>query len=157
MRKALIALALAVAAAGIPGGAAGAAVLWPVPGTVIADFDPPEPNWLPGHRGIDLAVEPGDVVVSPRAGVVVFAGQVAGTPVVVVSHGIVRSTYQPVAGSRPVGSVVSAGQPIGRMTDGASHCAPSCLHWGARVADRYVDPRILLGAHHVVVLLPSAD
>lgn len=157
MRKAVIALVLAVAAMGIPGGAAGAAVHWPVPGAVIADFDPPEPNWLPGHRGIDLAVEPGDVVVSPRAGVFVFAGQVAGTPVVVVSHGIVRSTYQPVAGSLPVGSVVAAGQPIGRMTDAASHCAPSCLHWGARVGDRYVDPRILLGAHQVVVLLPSAD
>lgn len=138
------------------GGTALAGVRWPVAGAVIADFDPPEPDWLPGHRGIDLATESGAAVISPREGVVLFTGRVAGTPVVVVGHGSLRSTYQPVEGSLPVGSVVTGGQSIGRMVDGPSHCSSPCLHWGARVGERYVDPRILLGATHVA-LLPTAD
>ncbi len=133
-----------------------AAMWWPVPGPVVREFDPPEPDWLPGHRGVDLAAAPGATVRTPRDGVIAFAGRVAGSPVLVVGHGAVRATYQPVEAGATVGSTVRAGQPIGQIVSGAAHCTPTCLHWGALVGDRYVDPRILLGRAHVV-LLPTAD
>jgi murein DD-endopeptidase MepM/ murein hydrolase activator NlpD len=78
-------------------------------------------------------------------GVVVFAGPVGGVPVVSVAHpdGI-RSTYQPVLPRVRTGQVVRRGQLIGILTDTAAHCAPSCLHLGARRGDRYLDPALLL-------------
>lgn len=139
-----------------PWDAARAALSWPVTGRVVRGFDPPEPNWLPGHRGVDLAADPGSTVRTPRDGIVAFAGRVAGTPVVVIGHGAIRATYQPVEAAVTVGSSVTAGQAIGRIDSGATHCAMACLHWGALVGERYVDPLILLGSPHVV-LLPTAD
>lgn len=129
---------------------------WPVTGGVVAEFDPPEPDWLPGHRGIDLSAAPGTVVRTPRAGTVSFTGRVAGTPVVVVDHGSVRATYQPVGDAPALGSPVGVGDTLGVVKEGPAHCTPTCLHWGARVGERYVDPRVLLGQVQVV-LLPTAD
>ena len=40
---------------------------WPLSGTpvVLRAFDPPAQRWLAGHRGVDLAAEPG-IPCSPR-------------------------------------------------------------------------------------------
>ncbi|WP_460490619.1 M23 family metallopeptidase, partial [Corynebacterium nasicanis] len=63
---------------------------------VLRAFDRPEHNWLPGHRGVDLALPVGGAVVAAGDGVVAFAGVVAGTPTVSVDHADgVRTTYQP--------------------------------------------------------------
>lgn len=136
-------------------GAAHAMQLWPVPGPVIAEFDPPDPDWLPGHRGIDLAVEQGVSIRSPRAGVIQFAGSVGGTPIVVVSHGVVAATYLPATTTLSVGDSVSAAMVFAEVSEG-DHCMVACLHWGARANGRYVDPRILLGEYEVV-LTPLTD
>lgn len=128
--------------------------VWPTgsPVPVIREFDlPPEP-WLAGHRGVDLAAGVGLPVLSAGDGTVVFAGPVAGRPVVSVLHDDgLRTTYEPVAAVVTAGQRVRAGELIGTMGTG-SHC--ECLHWGARRgADDYVDPLALLRA--VVRLLPD--
>ena len=120
------------------------ALMWPVPAPLSKELELPAAPWLAGHRGLDLAAGPGTAVRSPRAGTVVFAGDVAGKPVVVISHGWVRATYEPVSGVLPVGAQVTSGTVIGYVATGESHCAGQCLHWGLRAGERYLDPRLLL-------------
>lgn len=148
LRWTVFALSLGVAVAVLMADRSDAAELWPVPGGIVRDFDPPDPDWLPGHRGIDLAAAPGGRLVTPRAGVVQFTGSVAGTPVVTVAHGALRATYQPAVGTADIGSSVPAGGTLGSVAAGG-HCSDRCLHWGAILNGRYVDPRLLLGHTHV--------
>lgn len=137
----------------------------PVPGVdppsgVEHLFDPPEEEWGPGHRGVDLTAPTGSPVLSPGPGVVTFAGQVAWRGVVVVTHpdGL-RSSLEPVAASVPVGTAVAAGTTIG-VVEGSpaggttpNHCAPSsCVHWGVRRGERYLDPLSLLDRPPIVLL-----
>ena len=113
-------------------------------------FDAPSPNWQRGHRGVDLAGAPEQPVHAAAAGRVVFAGELAGRPLVSIAHpGGLRTSYEPVAASVRVGQVVAAGTPIGVLQGGHRGCpAAACLHWGAMwgPASRadYVDPLGLL-------------
>lgn len=114
-------------------------------------FDPPEQEWLPGHRGVDLAGTPGQAVHAAGPGIVVFAGTVAGKPVVSVLHeGGLRTTYEPVEAELPVGRRVARGTRIGILRGGHEGCAPACLHWGLRREStrhgrrEYLDPLGLL-------------
>ena len=52
------------------------------------------------------------------------------------------------------GEPVEAGRAIGVLAPGGGHCgAPaSCLHWGLRAGDRYLDPRWLLAPPRPVLL-----
>ncbi|AEG43967.1 peptidoglycan DD-metalloendopeptidase family protein [Isoptericola variabilis] len=134
----------------------------PVPGELVHPFAPPAQDWLPGHRGVDLAALRGEPVAAPGGGVVTFAGVVGGKPVVVVTHhGGLRSTLEPVEAVVPRGAVVAAGSVVGTLAtapgtaDNPSHCAPrDCLHWGVRRGERYLDPMLLLGLADPIVLLP---
>jgi murein DD-endopeptidase MepM/ murein hydrolase activator NlpD len=121
----------------------------------MARFDPPDVRWGSGHRGVDLGAQVGQEVVSPTAGRVSFAGVIAGRGVVVVQHaGGLRSTFEPVAGTVPVGSPVAQGDPVGELTDVPGHCAPAtCLHWGLLRGETYLDPLTLL-IRRPIVLLP---
>ncbi|WP_425297635.1 M23 family metallopeptidase [Nocardia asiatica] len=118
--------------------------------SVVQRFDKPAQNWLPGHRGVDLAGAQGQAVFAAGAGIVVFAGTVAGKPVVSIDHpGGVRTTYEPVRAEVPVGRRVGRGTRIGTLEAGHPGCATACLHWGARAegarGDReYLDPLGLL-------------
>lgn len=121
---------------------------WPLdpPPRVLRPFDPPERPWLPGHRGVDLAAEPGRNVLAAGPGRVHFAGTVAGTPVVSVSHGELRTTYLPVETDLARGDPVRGGQVIGTLAEGPRHCADRpCLHWGLLSGRDYLDPLSLLG------------
>lgn len=141
-----------VAAAVTP---APAATAWVDPSTgsahptrVTRRADIPEHNWQPGHRGVDLALRPGDEVLAAGAGTVAFAGAVAGTPVVSIDHpGGLRTTYQPVHASVQVGAAVGEGEPIGTLARAGAFRAGDHdgLHWGARTGpDAYIDPLTLL-------------
>jgi murein DD-endopeptidase MepM/ murein hydrolase activator NlpD len=125
---------------------------WPVPApAVVRAFDPPPAPWMAGHRGVDLAAEPGTPVLAAGAGTVVFAGPVAGRGVVSVEHaGGLRTTYEPVTASVRAGEPVLAGQRIGVVTDARHGCA--CLHWGLRRGEVYLDPLTLLGRGRVRLL-----
>ena len=109
-------------------------------------FDPPEQPWLAGHRGVDLGGDAGQVVRSAGAGVVAFAGPVAGRPVVSIDHpNGLRTTYEPVAASLRRGDTVAAGDPIGTLQSGHAGCPfDACLHWGLRRGSTYLDPLLLV-------------
>ncbi|MFZ3395705.1 M23 family metallopeptidase [Rhodococcus sp. 7Tela_A2] len=129
-------------AAGPPAGPLFGWPLDPRPAVTRA-FDPPDRNWLPGHRGVDLAASPGQHVRSAGDGVVVFAGTVAGKPVVSVDHpGGLRTTYEPVVAAVVSGRRIGRGDPIGTVESGHEGCpVAACLHWGLRRdRDEYLDP-----------------
>jgi len=145
---ALLALAAPTSALG-----AGRDWLWPlnpVPPSVVRFFVLPEERWLPGHRGVDMLGETGQVVSAVAEGEVTFASPLAGRGVVVVRHGSLRSTYEPVSALVRVGEHVRAGQPLGTLQAIQSHCAPrTCLHLGIRRGEDYVDPLSLFGPLYV--------
>jgi murein DD-endopeptidase MepM/ murein hydrolase activator NlpD len=158
---AVIAAWLAVVAVLWAGGAAPAAraaarAVLPLAGPVARGFDPPGQPWLPGHRGVDLLGAAGTEVVAAMAGRVVFAGTVAGREVVVVSHGELRTTYLPVRPLVGVGTAVVAGEVIGRLQAGHACPGGSCLHWGLKRGDTYLDPLSLLDATEVRLLPAGA-
>ena len=131
---------------------------WPVfgsgggPPQILRGFHPPAQRWLAGHRGVDLAAPEGAPVLAAGPGTVSYAGTLFGQGVVVVSHGSVRTSYEPVTPTVHVGDIVARGSPIGTLA--AGHCAgPACLHWGLlaghRHGVRYYDPLVLLGLSHL--------
>lgn len=151
MRVLAVLLVLAVTWAA-PVGADGARLEWPLRPrpAVVRAFDAPSPNWQRGHRGVDLAGAAGQPVLAAAAGTVVFAGELAGRPLVSVAHpGGLRTSYEPVRASVRPGQLVGAGTVIGALQPGHPGCtAPACLHWGAMwgAAARadYVDPLALV-------------
>jgi murein DD-endopeptidase MepM/ murein hydrolase activator NlpD len=157
-----VGLVLPPTAAAADRAAPGPTALWtsPLAGapTVTRPFDPPTTGYGPGHRGVDLAGAPGEVVVAAGAGVVLFAGQIAGRSVVSVVHpdGL-RTTYEPVEPSVAAGQPVARGSPIGTLVAGHAGCpAAACLHWGLIRGEVYLDPLLLLRAP-TVRLLPWVD
>jgi hypothetical protein len=97
---------------------------WPLalrdgkPPVIVRAFDPPARRWLPGHRGVDLGATPGVAVMAAGAGIVTFAGSLFGEDIVVVSHGGVRTSYEPVAAGAGihVGQRVARGDVLGTLT-----------------------------------------
>ena len=123
---------------------------------VVSGFDPPASPYGAGHRGVDLAGESGQEVTAAVGGRVTYAGSLAGRGVVVVTHGRSRTTYEPVDPAVGVGEVVAAGDVLGRLQAGGSHCLPAaCLHWGLIEDETYRDPLTLVG-DGPVRLLPWA-
>jgi murein DD-endopeptidase MepM/ murein hydrolase activator NlpD len=120
---------------------------------VVHGFDPPDDPWGAGHRGVDLRGSPGQPVRAALPGRVSWAGTLAGRGVVVVDHGDTRTTYEPVEAGVTVGATLAAGDRIGRLALGGSHCLPlACLHWGWLDGDTYLDPLRLVGAGPVRLL-----
>ena len=130
----------------------GAWPLWPRP-QLVRGFDPPRTAFGSGHRGVDLLGRTGQAVHTSLAGHVTFAARLAGRGVVVVDHGGIRTTYEPVTARVAVGDVVARGAVIGSLQHPASHCLPSsCLHWGLLRGSTYLNPLVLVGAGRVRLL-----
>jgi murein DD-endopeptidase MepM/ murein hydrolase activator NlpD len=125
---------------------------WPLrpPPAVARGFDAPSPDWQPGHRGVDLPGTPGQPVYAAGPATVVFAGSLAGRPVVSLAHpGGLRTSYEPVRPGVRVGQRVTAETVIGELVAGHAGCrSAACLHWGAMWGPasgaHYVDPLGLL-------------
>jgi len=126
-----------------------------LPLAVVAGFDPPAQRWLAGHRGVDLRAWAGQTVVAAGKGVVSFSGRVVDRGVVTISHGSLRTTYEPVDSAVVLGQVVSAGEFIGVLGTGG-HCSERCLHWGLIESQTYLNPLRLLRSHPPV-LKPVSD
>ncbi len=149
-----MAAALAVLLSAGPAWADDGRLDWPLrpPAEVVRRFDAPSPNWHAGHRGVDLAGVPGQRVYAAGPATVVFAGELAGRPVVSLAHpGGLRTSYEPVRATVQPGQRVSGATVIGELVAGHPGCpAAACLHWGAMwgAAARadYVDPLGLLAA-----------
>jgi pyruvate/2-oxoglutarate dehydrogenase complex dihydrolipoamide acyltransferase (E2) component len=95
----------------------------------------------------------GDPVRAAGPGRISYAGLLAGRGVVVVSHGDLRTTYEPVSAVVRVGQQVAAGQVIGQLAAGHAGCRPACLHWGLLRGTLYLDP-VRLITRGPSVLLP---
>ncbi len=124
---------------------------WPVGvrPRVPRGWEPPATVYGPGHRGVDLAAAPGAPVRAVADGRVSFAGRVAGKGVVSVELAgtgdpPLRTTYEPVRASVPQGAEVTAGEVIGTVEAGGSHCTALCVHWGLLRGGTYLDPLSLL-------------
>jgi murein DD-endopeptidase MepM/ murein hydrolase activator NlpD len=123
---------------------------WPVDEpVVVSGFRPAEPDWTEGHRGVDLHARTGTPVRSITAGRIAYVGQIAGKPVVTVAlpgPATLRTTYEPVVASVPVGQRVRAGQVIGVVAARGGHCGgdAGCVHVGLRSPDGYLDPLRLI-------------
>ena len=134
--------------------------LRPAP-AVVRGFDAPSPNWKAGHRGVDLAGRPGQAVYAAGGATVVFAGLLAGRPVVSLAHpGGLHTSYEPVRAAVRAGQQVTAQTVIGQLAAGHSGCGgAACLHWGAMWGPAsgadYVDPLGLLKS--TVVRLKPLD
>jgi len=129
--------------------------VWPLAPrpAVVNGFDPPAVRWSAGHRGVDLLGRTGQTVRSSLAGRVTFAGPLAGRGVVVVDHGGVRTTYEPVSARVEVGQRVTAGAALGELQGASSHCLPrACLHWGLVRDETYLNPLVLVGAGPIRLL-----
>lgn len=143
-------------------GADGLRLSWPLrpQPAVLRGFDAPRPNWQRGHRGVDLAGRVGQPVLAAAAGTVVFAGMLAGRPVVSVAHpGGLRTSYEPVRSVVRAGQRVSGGSVLGTLAGGHPGCGV-CLHWGAMwgrsARADYVDPLGLL-ADATIRLKPASS
>jgi murein DD-endopeptidase MepM/ murein hydrolase activator NlpD len=99
---------------------------------------------------VDLPGTPGQPVYAAGTATVVFAGLLAGRPVVSLAHpGGLRTSYEPVRAAVRVGQRVTAETVIGELVAGHAGCrSAACLHWGAMWGPasgaHYVDPLGLL-------------
>lgn len=161
--SAVLLLAVGTAAGPTPAAAAPPPSPWPSPagawvlplaGSLTRRFDPPADRFGRGHRGVDLAGSPGAPVRAAGDGVVVFAGMLAGRPVISIEHpGGLRTTYEPVEPAVAAGRSVSRGSVIGTLVAGHAGCpAAACLHWGVRRGETYLDPLALLHPPRVRLL-----
>jgi murein DD-endopeptidase MepM/ murein hydrolase activator NlpD len=120
----------------------------PLPGelAVTRPFEAPAHTYAPGHRGADLGGAAGTPVLAASDGVVVFAGMVAGRPVVSIDHADgLRTTYEPVDPAVGAGQRVARASPIGVLVTEHAGCpVEACLHWGLRRGGEYLDPLLLL-------------
>jgi murein DD-endopeptidase MepM/ murein hydrolase activator NlpD len=104
---------------------------------------------------VDLPGRPGQQVYAAGAATVVFAGMLAGRPVVSLAHpGGLHTSYEPVRAAVRAGQQVSAQTVLGELLAGHNGCpAAACLHWGAMwgpaSAAQYVDPLGLLRSTRV--------
>ena len=130
---------------------------WPVAGepVVVRAFAPPATRYGAGHRGADVAAAPGAAIRAAGGGRVTYAGLLAGRGVVTVTHGALRTTYEPVVAAVRVGQLVSTGEVIGRLAERGHHCTGGCLHWGLLRGEVYLDP-VRLVARGPSRLLPPA-
>jgi murein DD-endopeptidase MepM/ murein hydrolase activator NlpD len=124
---------------------------WPVGlrPQLLRGWEPPATAYGPGHRGVDLAAAPGTPVRAVAAGRVSFAGRVAGKGVVSVEltgtgEPPLRTTYEPVAAAVEEGEEVEPGEVIGTVDATGSHCTVTCVHWGLRRGETYLNPLSLL-------------
>lgn len=117
---------------------------WPIGGAWVRLPVIPDPDWLPGHRGLDLAGYVGQLVRSPVSGNVFWVGEVNHVPAITIrSSGGLKHTLQPVRSNLAAGDPVSRGEPVGTISAG-NHCRVACLHWSVREGRQYLDPRWLL-------------
>jgi hypothetical protein len=109
----------------------------PIDGPVVDAFRPPAHPYGPGNRGLEYGAIPGTPVRAAGAGMVTFAGLVAGSRHVTVLHpdGL-RTTVSYLDDiSVVVGQHVEQGDQLGTSS--------MRLHFSARQGDAYLDPAAL--------------
>ncbi len=110
-------------------------------GVVIRPFQPPVTQFSRGHRGVDLAALPEQLVTTPISGMVHFAGYVVNRPVITIATATILLSIEPVESFLGAGDYVKRGEVIGWVGTGG-HCDQFCIHVGVRrIGTRnYLDP-----------------
>jgi murein DD-endopeptidase MepM/ murein hydrolase activator NlpD len=124
-------------------------VRWPVAGFVHRLPDIPNPNWAPGHRGIDISMPYTSDVYSPVSGVVSWVGTISDLAGITIQSGMgFKHTLFPIATQLVEGEMVQAGELLGQLSEDLNdHCGfTKCVHWGVRDGTQYLDPRWLVPA-----------
>jgi murein DD-endopeptidase MepM/ murein hydrolase activator NlpD len=131
---------------------------WPVVGPVIREFEPPAGPFGAGHRGIDIAAPSGAPVRAAAAGVIAFAGKIAGDLHVSIDHPDGIRTSYAFVGSVSVteGTLVARGAQVATVGPGHDGSATTHLHFGARFAGQYLDPMLLLERGSMVGMIHLA-
>ncbi len=134
----LVALSAVLVAVTATPAAAATAYRPPVDAPVVDGFALPDGPYGAGNRGLEYATVPGSPVRAIGAGLVVFAGPVAGTRAVTVLHpdGLRSSLTHLAEVTVTAGERVAAGQVVG--------IAGERLHLGIRAGGTYLDPAPLL-------------
>lgn len=130
---------------------------WPVGDSpdVLRGFDKPPEPWSRGHRGVDLKISGGGEIRAPADGRISFAGWVVDRPVLTIEHPSgLRSSFESVETKLAEGDTVSRGEVVGHVST-PWHCGTkSCLHWGVRRGEEYLNPLQFVTDMRPSVLLP---
>lgn len=116
---------------------------------LFRDFLAPETEYGPGHRGIDLLLDPEDPISSPIAGEVSFLGKVVNRNVISIRgfDGSIAS-FEPVCSELELNQEVAQGEVIGYWCKSDksyhSHCEKTCVNVSARVDGKYRNPLWLM-------------
>jgi murein DD-endopeptidase MepM/ murein hydrolase activator NlpD len=132
--------------------------VWPTGSRVVERaWEAPSSDYAAGHRGLDVPAVLGSPASAVDDGTVAFAGAVGGRTVVTIDHGDgLVSTLDSVTPLVAAGDEVVQGAPVGRVSVGHCPASAPCLHLGARVDGRYVDPMAYLPPAEWPVLLPES-
>lgn len=132
--------------------------VWPTGSRVVERaWEAPSSDYSAGHRGLDVPAPLGATAVAVADGTVAFAGAVGGRSVVTIDHGGgLVSTLDSVEPLVSAGDEVGQGDAVGRVAVGHCPASAPCLHLGARVDGRYVDPMPYLPPAEWPVLLPES-
>ena len=120
------------------------------PEDTINHYIAPMSEFGEGHRGIDLATQIGDPVLSPADGEISFAGKVGYRNVISVRFGnSLTASLEPVCSELAEGTYVLKGEDIGLVCEPDPeylwHCPETCLHFGTRSEAGYFSPLALIG------------
>ena len=143
-------LSLTFALASVPSNATGRVAI-ATPTTLVPVKGPwlrlpviPDPNWKPGHRGLDIGASTEQMVLAPRSGRVAFADYINDVgSVSITTYDGYRHIVTFVEPTVERHQFVRAGEQIGWVSEGG-HCIRTCVHWAVKHLGRYVDPRWLL-------------
>lgn len=104
----------------------------------------PDPNWKPGHRGLDIQASTEQMVFAPRSGTIKFADYIDGIgSVSIQTFDGYRHIVTFVEPTVEVQQKVRTGEQIGWVAEGG-HCIRTCVHWAVKHNGVYLDPRWLL-------------
>ncbi|MFT8703972.1 M23 family metallopeptidase [Bifidobacterium aquikefiricola] len=129
--------------------------IWPVENpTITQKFIAPAHQWSSGHRGVDIQTTPGQTLFSPVSGIISFQGKVAQKSVVSIQHGALTFTFEPATTSFATGEHLMQGQPFATVAGVSDHCEDSCIHWGIKRGDDYLDPASRVARTRIVLKSP---
>lgn len=134
----------------------------PVNGRIVAAFREPACPYCAGHRTVDFAADPGDVIRAPVRGAVSFSGSVAGTWYVTISrfgHDLVVTVGGGVPGApgQPrAGDSIEAGEIIGQVGTEPDTISVSVRRRVVDGPDEYLDVgRFMARQRHRARLIPA--